>query len=519
MLRGRTPMIVRMTSGRTRTYRTGAGVAAAAVAALGLAVPAHAARVADTTTAPTDWAFNAAAARLSDVTRAVRGDVAHKAGYTGKGIGIALIDTGVVPVPGLTSGNIVNGPDLSLESQVPELLHKDTYGHGTHLAGIIAGRDATTGFRGIAPDAELTSIKVGAANGAVDVSQMLAAIDWVVEHRNDDPANPIKVLNLSYGTDSTLRREQNPLTAAVENAWKAGIVVVVAAGNTGGEITSPAIDFNPIVVGASDMAGTTNPTDDKLSAFSSVTGMTNRRLDVLAPGRSLVSLRNPGSFVDSAYPAARVEERFFRGSGTSQAAAVVSGAAALLVQKYPTATPAVIKQTLMARGLRLRNVKETGAKALDIGLAVTEPIVTSSPYYFPADGNGSLEAARGTFHVTLGTDTVRLQGENDLFGPFNTAAWAAASRAGTAWQGGDWMGRPWTGDSWGVPSGGQDNWSGRAWSGRAWSGRAWSDIAWSGTTWNGRAWSSSTFNNAAWSGATWQSGPWLGGTGATHWLN
>ncbi|MDP9817299.1 S8 family serine peptidase [Spirilliplanes yamanashiensis] len=517
-----------MKSGSPLTRRACAVVAATGVAVAGLAAPASAARPGGTSTTPVtttstapappaDWAFDPAAAKLPEVTRAIRADVAHRAGYTGKGVGVALIDTGVVPVPGLIAGNVVNGPDLSLESQVPGLLHKDTYGHGTHLAGIIAGRDAATGFRGIAPDAKLTSLKVAAANGAVDVSQMLAAIDWVVEHRNDDPAHPIKVLNLSYGTDSTLRREQNPLTAAVENAWKAGIVVVVAAGNTGGEITSPAIDFNPVVVGATDTVGTTAPADDRLSAFSSVTGMTNRRLDVLAPGRSLVSLRNPGSFVDSRNPSARVGELHFRGSGTSQAAAVVSGAAALLVQRYPAATPADIKMTLMTRGLRLKNVRETGAKALDVGLAVTDPLVTSSPYYFAAEGNGSLEAARGSFHVALDTDTIPLTGENDLFGPFDTAAWAAASRAGTAWQGGDWMGRPWTGDGWGVPADGQGNWTGRAWSGRAWSGRAWSDISWSGATWTGRAWSSATFNSAVWSGSTWQSGPWLSGTGATHW--
>jgi serine protease AprX len=516
-------MVVAMKLERTR-IRQAATISAVTLVVLSTALPAQAARPAGPTTTPTaptaatDWSFTPAAVRHAELTRTVRADVAHKAGYTGKGIGVALIDTGVVPVPGLTAGNIVNGPDLSLESQVPELLHKDTYGHGTHLAGIIAGRDASGGFRGIAPDAELTSLKVAAANGAVDVSQMIAAIDWVVEHRNDDPHNPIKVLNLSYGTDSTLRREQNPLTAAVENAWKAGIVVVVAAGNTGGEITSPAIDFNPIVVGATDTVGTTTPADDTLSTFSSVTGMTNRRLDVLAPGRSLVSLRNPGSYVDGKYPAARIDDRFFKGSGTSQAAAVVSGAAALLIQRYPTATPAAIKATLMARGLRLRNVKDTGAKALDIGAAVTEPIVSSSPYYFPADGTGSLEAARGSFHVTLGTDTVPLQGENDLFGPFDTVAWAAASRAGTAWQGGDWMGRPWTGAGWGTAAGGQEHWSGRAWSGRAWSGRAWSDIAWSGATWNGRAWSSTTAAaDGIWAGATWQSGPWLSGTAGTAW--
>src|SRR4051812_43815604 len=99
------------------------------------------------------------------------------AALTGKGVGIALIDTGVAPVPGLPASRIVNGPDLSFESQDPDLRYLDTYGHGTHLAGIMVGDDASSGLRGIAPGAKLTSIKVGTASGAVDVSQVLAAID------------------------------------------------------------------------------------------------------------------------------------------------------------------------------------------------------------------------------------------------------------------------------------------------------------------------------------------------------
>ncbi len=136
-----------------------------------------------------------------------------KAGYTGKGVDVALIDSGVVPVDGLTApGKIVNGPDLSLESQAPNLRYLDTFGHGTHMAGIIAGRAnaAVAGsydgesqrFLGMAPDARLISIKVADAHGATDVSQVIAAIDWVVQHRNDPGLN-IRVLNLSYGTDTT----------------------------------------------------------------------------------------------------------------------------------------------------------------------------------------------------------------------------------------------------------------------------------------------------------------------------
>src|SRR6185312_9416336 len=98
-------------------------------------------------------------------------------GVSGRGIGVALVDTGVVPVAGLTSGNVVNGPDLSLDNASAQLGHLDGYGHGTHLAGIIAGNDGSAGtFRGVAPDATLVNVRVGASSGAVDVSQVIAAI-------------------------------------------------------------------------------------------------------------------------------------------------------------------------------------------------------------------------------------------------------------------------------------------------------------------------------------------------------
>jgi hypothetical protein len=129
---------------------------------------------------------------------------------------------------------VVNGPDLSLEPGA-SLRYKDGYGYGTHMAGIIAGRDNVdgTGFRGIAPDAKLTSIKVGASNGAVDITQVMAAIDWAVKHRND-PKGPIRIINLSYGVDSSMQScFCSPVNAAVDNAALAGIAVVIASGNTG----------------------------------------------------------------------------------------------------------------------------------------------------------------------------------------------------------------------------------------------------------------------------------------------
>src|ERR1700680_831380 len=124
---------------------------------------------------------------MAQVSSEIGASTLWSRGVTGAGIGVALIDSGVAPVGGLTgAGKVVYGPDLSFESQLPQTAYLDTYGHGTHMAGIIAGNDGSGGtFQGVAPGAHLISVKVASHDGAADVSQLLAAIDWVVQHRND----------------------------------------------------------------------------------------------------------------------------------------------------------------------------------------------------------------------------------------------------------------------------------------------------------------------------------------------
>src|SRR6185312_13840219 len=173
------------------------------------------------------------------------------------------------------------------------------------------------------------------------------AIDWVVENGHKDGLN-IRVMNMSFGTDGTQSYVYDPLAYAAEMAWRAGVVVVVAAGNDGNDVlrlNNPASDPYVIAVGSDSANGTATTADDTVSAFSN-NGNGGRNPDLIAPGDHVVSLRDPGSYLDTTYPAARIGDRLFRGSGTSQAAAVVSGAAALLIQQRPTATPDQIKALL-----------------------------------------------------------------------------------------------------------------------------------------------------------------------------
>src|SRR5204862_7491902 len=277
--------------------------------------------------------------------------------YTGKGIDVAVIDTGFTPVAGLNApGKVVNAPDPSLESQNPSLQYLDSNGHGTFMAGLIAGNDGQPGgYRGVAPDARIVSLKVGVADGGADVSQVIAAIDWVVQHRNDNGLN-IRVLNLSYGTNSTQPYVIDPLAYAVEQAWRAGIVVVAAAVNSGYQrgasaqgLADPAYDPQILAVGAADSSGTSQPWDDSVSAFSATAASCStacRGPDLIAPGNHMQGLRVPGSYIDQNNPAGALSDRYFRGSGTSEATAFVSGAVADLLRRYPQLTPDQVKAML-----------------------------------------------------------------------------------------------------------------------------------------------------------------------------
>ena len=408
-------------------------------------------------------------------------------GITGAGVDVAVIDSGVAPVQGLAGeGKIVNGPDLSFDSQTPSVQYLDGYGHGTFMAGLIAGRDPGadlnhpgTAYLGVAPDARIVNVKVGSANGSVDVSQVIAAIDWVVQHRHDNGLN-LRVLNLSLGTDSSQSYQVDPLAFAAEVAWRSGIVVVAAAGNDGaasGHLDDPASDPFVIAVGAAGSNGSNSLTNVFVAAFSSL-GNGIRNPDLVAPGIHLQGLRVPGSYVDQNYPSAAFGDRFFRGSETSEAAALTSGAAALLLQRYPALRPGQVKAILTRTASPLPNIAVVaqGAGLLEAGSAVadTGSLPNSWQAFWPSIGTGSIEKSRGTNHILLGA--VPLAGEQDIFGHSFTASQLAwPELLGQSWSGGTWNGT---------------TWSGTTWSGTTWSGTTWSGTTWSGTTWSGDFWSS-----------------------------
>ena len=457
---------------------------------------------------------------------------------TGKGVAVALLDSGVTAVRGLDApGKVVYGPDLSVEGN-GILADQDTYGHGTFMAGLIAGRGATNpstdlpsapaGIQlGVAPDATLLSLKLATSDGGTDVTQVIAAIDWVVEHPTLPNGTPVRVINLSYGTDSTQDYSVDPLAAAAENAWNHGIVVVTSGGNAGSSATSltdPAYDPYVIAVGAADSSDRVDGwahDHTKAAQFSEVS--TGRHVDLVAPGTSLVSLRDPGSTIDQNNPQGQVSGdetgRLFRGSGTSQAAAVVSGAVADLLQAFPTLTPDQVKYALTHGADQVNNASPSavGAGILDLNGAygIAQHLVgtdnTAAQYraaavqhFQPSSGLGSIDAARGG-STLLDADGNPITGEVDAQGnPWDAQAWRAASTSLTAWSGGQWMGVTWTGDDWSTDG----SLTSARWTSARWTSARWSDADWSSARWTSARWTSQSWTSARWTSARWTGSGW-----------
>jgi serine protease AprX len=462
---------------------------------------------------------------LEAIARSTGARKLWRRGITGKGVDIALIDTGIVPVAG--GPTVVNGADLSTDAAVQSLRFLDGFGHGTHLAGIIGGHDAGVdplrqngGFVGIAPDSRVVNVKVGGMDGRVHVSQVIAGLDWVVQNKTANGMN-IRVINLAYSAPSSPNWQQDPLAWAAEVAWRKGIVVVAAAGNdgTGHELSSPASSPEILAVGATDVESVRGAHGDYNVAAYTSTGI-RRRPDLFVPGSHIISLRVKGSFVDTYLAKANIDDRLTRGSGTSQAAAVTSGLVALLIQKYPAATPDQIK-AMLAAGTDISTSRKdvTGIQAsIDVYAAVksakkalpsvtpTDPFVSCEPGVWCrgiADGSqGYIDWAKAAWNgASWGGTTWN-------GGTWTGASWGGSSWTNNAWNGASWGGASWNGASWNGASWGNATWTGASWGGASWGGASWGGTSWSGTTWSGTTWSGTTWSGTQWSGTQWASSDW-----------
>lgn len=424
----------------------------------------------------------------------------------GVGVTVASIDTGVVPNADL-GARLLARVDFTSEGD-----GIDRFGHGTHMAGVIAGNGVTSSgaFDGAAPEANIVSVKVAGWDGATDVSTVIAALRWAVSNRE---RYGIRVVNLSWGTDAPRGYGTDPLDLAVERAWRAGLVVVVAAGNAGptpGTLTKPGDDPYVITVGAADTAGTATRADDTVASFSS-RGPTPDGIakpDVLAPGVSLVSDRAPGSTIDAFKPTARVGTALFKGSGSSQAAAVVSGIAARMIQANPALTNDQVKGILIATAAGTPTGPGAGAGLIDAAdaVALATPLPKAAPPVLPSanaglapsTGLGTLEGSRGTHPVYSDRDgdgvAEMLSGEVDALGN----RWDASAYAAEDWTAASWPGSPWAAVTAEAPGAAAAPapaltapllaWEAKYWGASSWQQAAWDAKYWGATFWGAKYW-------------------------------
>src|SRR5580704_9091770 len=309
---------------------------------------------------------------LDEVTDVAMGvSAAWNAGYDGTGIGVAVIDSGINDShPDLmdsteSNSRVVYRQDFTgTPTSNSSGAMYDLYGHGTHVAGIIGGNGYLSGgnYSGVAPGVSLIDLRVLDLNGSGSDSNVIAAIEQAIALKN---TYNIRVINLSLGRGIFVSYTQDPLCQAVESAWKAGIVVVVAAGNYGrvsvngsngfGTITAPGNDPFVLTVGAMKSNGSSSPASETKASFSSKGPTTYDHVvkpDIMAPGNGIVSLSAPGATLESQYPNEQLtgndgNNDYFTLSGTSMATPAVAGSVALLLQQNGALTPDQVKARLM----------------------------------------------------------------------------------------------------------------------------------------------------------------------------
>jgi serine protease AprX len=326
---------------------------------------------------------------LDITTQAVNANLVwQNFGLDGTGVGVAIIDSGIASHPDIKSRIVYS------KSFIPGLNASDQYGHGTHVAGIVGGNGAnstgnqyTRTFKGVAPNVNLINLRVLDQNGAGYDSNLIAAIDAAISLRT---SYNIRIINLSLGRPVFESYTLDPVCQAVEQAWNAGIVVVVAAGNNGrddslgthgyGTIASPGNDPWVITVGATKTLGTPSTADDSIATFSSKGPTLLDHIvkpDLVAPGNNIVSLMANNCTLVKQYPSTKLpgnyyftpspppppySNSYFQLSGTSMATPVVSGAAALLLQANPALTPDQVKARLMKTAAKTYPLYSTGVE-------------------------------------------------------------------------------------------------------------------------------------------------------------
>jgi serine protease AprX len=397
---------------------------------------------------------------------------------------IAIVDSGV------QSGRLDFYPRVLRQVKLTSLQPNsggDGRGHGTFVAGIAAG--GAPRIAGAAPAAPLVSLDVMDDNGMALTSDVIAAADWILQNK---AAYNIRVANFSLQSSTPATFAYDPLNKAVEKLWFSGVVVVASAGNYGENGAPTTVAYAPgndpfiITVGASDMNGTPANTADDFAAPWSAHGYTLdgfAKPDLGAPGRVLIAPVPQGSSMAKEHPERVVYPGYMWMSGTSFAAPIVSGAAALVLAHHPNWTPDQVKGALMltarptAAGTAL-GVGEVDAQAAAQVSNPPNPNLALSQFV-GSDGLGGLS--------------------------FDAASWANTAQADASWNSASWNSASWANASWANASWNSASWANASWAAASWAAASWNSASWAAASWAAASWAAASWNAASWAAAAWAS--------------
>ena len=353
----------------------------------------------------------------------------------GKGVTVAVVDSGVYKTKDLSKRVKIN---INLNSAFHDAA--DRFGHGTFVAGIIAGNGSQSRgqYIGVAPKVSLLNVRIADDQGMMYESDLIAALQWVYDNKT---THNIRVVNLSLNSSVAQSYHTSPLDAACEILWFNGIVVVVSAGNNGtSTLFPPANDPFVITIGATDDKATLSTADDTMATFSAygVTESGFAKPDLVAPGCNIIGLlpENNRLSIGLDHQANRVDNTYFKMSGTSVSAPMVSGAVAILLQDEPTLNPDQVKYRLMATANKNwagYNASMAGAGYLDIYAAVYGTTTESA-------NTGTLASQL----LSTGSDPITWGSVG-----WNSVGWNSVGWNSVGWNSVGWNSVGWNSDYWG----------------------------------------------------------------------
>jgi serine protease AprX len=321
-------------------------------------------------------------------------------------------------------------------------------------------------------------------NGMALTSDVIAAADWILQNK---ATYNIRVANFSLQSTQPASLAYDPLDKAVEKLWFSGVVVVAAAGNYGDNGNATTVAYAPgndpfiITVGASDLSGTGWNAADDVAAPWSAYGYTLdgfAKPELGAPGRRLVGPVPATSTMALEHPERLTAANYMWMSGTSFAAPVVSGAAALVLGYHPNWTPDQVKGALMLSAQATAAGSALGVGEVD-AKAATQVVNPPNPnlalnQFVKADGSGG--------------------------SAFDSASWASTAQADASWNSASWNSASWAAASWNSAS-----WANASWAAASWAAASWNSASWAAASWAAASWAAASWNAASWAAAAWAS--------------